>query len=293
VLSYLVTPSGVAHSGAINALISVVAISATTYLVLRIEQAQAATDEARAQLAHVSRVTTLGELTASIAHEVNQPLTAVVTNGNAGLRWLAASPPNHDEAGRALERIVKEANRASDIVGRIRNLARRAPAATVRFDLADTILATVALVQSQAQRHAIVLRTEIEADLPAIRGDHVQVQQVILNLLVNAIEALAHAQGPAREARIGARCTGSVIEVTIADSGKGFGAAGDRVFDAFYSTKPDGLGMGLAIARSIVESHGGTIWVGADPLGGALVGFSLPLPSGAAASPDDIDARST
>lgn len=204
IISYLLTRSGSPYSGGINGVISVVAIAATTYLVVKIESAQAAIFETRAQLAHVSRVTTLGELTASIAHEVNQPLTAVVANGNAGLRWLAATPPNYGEAGQALERIVREANRASDIVGRIRNLARRAPAATVWFDLGETILATVALVQNQAQQQSITLRTDIEVGLPSVRGDQIQLQQVILNLLVNAIESLAHEGSESRELRVSA-----------------------------------------------------------------------------------------
>lgn len=276
-VSYLLTRSGEIYSGAINGVISVVAIAATTYLVLKIEAARAAIDETRAQLAHVSRVTTLGELTASIAHEVNQPLTAVVTNGNAGLRWLAASPPDHGEAVRALERIVRDANHASEVVGRIRALAKRAPTPTIPFDLGSAVLATVDLVQDQMQQHSIRLRADFEPDLPAVHGDPVQVQQVILNLIVNAMESLAQTGAEARELRIELSSTPEGVIVTIADTGAGFGSAGERMFDAFYSTKPHGLGMGLAIARSIVEAHRGKISAQANRPHGAVVRFSLPL----------------
>ncbi|TFV38979.1 sensor histidine kinase [Bradyrhizobium niftali] len=279
IVSYLLTRSGSAYSGGINGVISLAAIAATTYLVLKIESAQAAIDETRAQLAHVSRVTTLGELTAAIAHEVNQPLTAVVASGNASLRWLAADPPDIEDANRAIERIVREATRASEIVGRIRDLAKRAPSATCWFDLAETISATMTLVQGQVKQHSIALRTAIETDLPLVRGDQVQLQQVILNLLVNAVEALADVGPGSRELRVSATQNGQGVVVTIADTGKGFGPDGERMFDAFTSTKPQGLGMGLAIARTLIEVHGGRIWTEANQPRGARVRFLLPLPA--------------
>lgn len=166
VVSLLLTRSGSPYSGSINGAISIAAIAATTYLVLKIESAQAATYAARAQLAHIARVTTLGELTASIAHEVNQPLTAVVTNGNAGLRWLAAAPPNIAEAKQVIGRIVNEAKRASEIIGRVRHLARRAPAAPDWFDINETVLATIPPVQNQLKADRILLQTELGTDCP-------------------------------------------------------------------------------------------------------------------------------
>lgn len=279
-ISLALTRTGTPYSGTINAFISIATIAATTYLVLRIDSAQTAIDETRTQLAHVGRVTTLGELTASIAHEVNQPLTAVVTNANAGMRWLAAAPPNIGEANRTLERIVRDANRASDIVGRIRNLAKRAPSVMDAVDLNDMVLATVALVQGQISRSGINLHTELGDGLPMVRGDHVQLQQIVLNLLVNAIESLSGSTEAARDIRLSTEMNRDAVAVAVQDNGSGFGRELDRLFDAFYTTKPGGLGMGLAIARSIVEAHGGRIWAEANQPHGASVTFTVPVVAG-------------
>jgi len=277
VVSLLLTRSGSPYSGSINGAISIAAIAATTYLVLKIESAQAATYAARAQLAHIARVTTLGELTASIAHEVNQPLTAVVTNGNAGLRWLAAAPPNIAEAKQVIGRIVNEAKRASEIIGRVRHLARRAPAAPDWFDINETVLATIPPVQNQLKADRILLQTELGTDLPAVHCDQVQLQQVLLNLLVNAIESLAKVGYECRELRLAtSRGRGGVV-VAVRDTGAGLGAELDQVFNAFYTTKPDGLGMGLSIARSIIEAHGGRIWAEVNAPRGATIQFLLPV----------------
>jgi signal transduction histidine kinase len=279
VVSYALTRSGEPLSGGINCLISLTAIAATTYLVLRIEAARVAVYEARAQLAHVARVTTLGELTASIAHEVNQPLTAVVTNGNAALRWLASVPPNAAEAIPAINRIVKEANRASQIIDRIRLLARRAPPAPSRFNVNDTVLATLPLIQNQIDRYGISLGTQLDTSLPNIRCDEIQLQQVLLNLLVNAVESLAKVEPGTRELRLRtARSVDNVI-VAVEDNGTGLSAELDRLFDAFYTTKSEGLGMGLAIARSIIEAHSGRIWAETRRPQGAIMQFSLPIPA--------------
>ena len=277
IASFLLTRSGAAFSGAINCLISIAAIAATTYLVLRIETARVAVYETRAQLAHVTRVTTLGELTASIAHEVNQPLTAVITNGNAALRWLGSSPPNSEEAATAIKRIVRDANRASQIVGRIRLLAKRSPPAPSWFSLNETVTATISLIQNQVRHHGISLSTQLDVGLPSVRCDEIQLQQVLLNLLVNAVESLAKVDAASRKLHLTtSRDPGGVV-VTVEDSGAGLGGNLDRLFDAFYTTKDDGLGMGLAIARSIIESHAGRIWAeGAKPQG-AIVRFFLPV----------------
>ncbi len=235
--------------------------------------------EARTELAHVNRVTTLGELAASIAHEVNQPIAAVVTNAGAGLRWLSARPPNIDEVRQALGRIVKDGERASEVLDRIRSLVKKAPLRQEKLDINDAILEVVALTRSEVQRNSILLHTELSSDLPSLPGDRVQVQQVLLNLIVNAIEAMSGAKTGRRQLTI--RSTAdqlSGVLVSVQDSGPGFDAQGiDRLFRAFYTTKAEGLGMGLAICRSIIEAHGGRLWATPNEGRGALFQFSLPV----------------
>jgi C4-dicarboxylate-specific signal transduction histidine kinase len=280
-LSFVLTRSGAPFSGLVNCLISICAIAATTYLVLEIDSARATIDETRAQLAHVGRVTTLGELTTSIAHEVNQPLAAIATNGEAALRWLGGDAPNLAEAGRALERIVREAHRASEIVGRIRGLARNARTEMRAFDLNETVAATLGLAQREIQRQGIAVHAELEPDLPRAHGDQVQLQQVILNLLFNAVEAIVRS-GHIGEIFVRTKREDNRIIVAVADtSADGLAVNFDRLFDAFYTTKPQGLGMGLAISRSIMEAHGGRIWADVNRPRGLIVQFALPLqPSG-------------
>jgi signal transduction histidine kinase len=212
---------------------------------------------------------------------VNQPLAAVVTNGNACSRWLAAEPPNLDEARLALERIVRDANRASQVVERVRGLARPGVPRRERIDLNDVVQEAIALTRSEVQQHRIALNSELADDLPLVLGDRVQLQQVLLNLMVNAIEALADADAPRL---LGLRTTGGPggVRVEVTDSGNGPDPrVADRLFEAFYTTKPGGMGMGLAISRSIIESHGGRIWATADG-GGTAVRFELPAGAEAA-----------
>src|ERR1700674_5606905 len=190
-LSDLLTAnSGVSEAGVINTAISLLAITTTTYLAIKIESEKAAAYEARSQLAHFARVTTLGELTASIAHEVNQPLAAAVINGNASMRWLAADPPNLDEARQAVARLVKDANRASDIIAQVRALTKSSPPEKAWLQINDIILATVVLLESEILQNQVSLQTELSSDAPLVQGDRVQLQQVILNLILNAIEAM-------------------------------------------------------------------------------------------------------
>lgn len=279
ILSYFLTLSGSPEAGLINCVISIAAIAATTYLVLKIDSARVAVYEARAELAHIARVTTLGELTASIAHEVNQPLAAVVTNANASLRWLAIQPADIVEARQALERIVGEAKRASEIVGRIRGLARKAPPKNDWFNLNETVLEIVALTLSEIRRNNVSLRTELQDELPSIFGDQIQLQQVILNLILNAIEAIAATTEGARELLLTTEINGSdCVSVAVHDTGVGLDPENlDRMLDAFYTTKPQGMGMGLAISRSIIEAHRGRIFATSNEPRGAIFRFVLPI----------------
>jgi signal transduction histidine kinase len=279
---FLTSDTASTEAGFINTGISLSAIMTTIYLGLKIESARTAAFEAQSQLAHVVRVTTLGELTASIAHEVNQPLAAVVINGNASLRWLADAPPNLDEARLAIGRIVKDANRASDVVARVRALTKRAPRDKDWVNINDIIIGTLDLTEREIAQGRIALQTRLTSDLPLVMGDSVQLQQVILNLVLNAIEAInSYAEGP-RELIVSTTKDGAnAVLVSVQDTGVGLRPETlDRVFDAFYTTKPEGMGMGLTISRSIVESHGGRIWATPVPAHGAAVSFTLPVDAG-------------
>jgi len=271
--------SGTTGIGVVNTAISLLAIATTTYLAVKIEAEKAAAYEARSQLAHVGRVTTLGELTASIAHEVNQPLAAAVINGNACMRWLAAEPPNLDEARQAIARLVKDANRASEIIAQVRALTKSSPPEKDWLGINEIILATVGLIDSEIMQNQVSLRTDLSDDVPLVQGDRVQLQQVILNLVLNAIEAMNRRAGGPRDLLISsAKNESKGVLVSVRDSGEGLAQDKlDRVFNAFYTTKPDGMGMGLAISRSIVEAHGGRIWATPNSPRGAVIQFILPV----------------
>jgi PAS domain S-box-containing protein len=233
----------------------------------------------QAELAHVNRVTTMGQLTASIAHEVNQPIAATVTNAEAALRWLRAQPPNLGEVRDSLGRIVEDGNRAGNVIGGIRALINKLPPRKDRFDLNEAILEMVVLTRSEVLKHGISLQTELAPGLPKVEGDRTQLQQVVLNLILNAIEAMGGIDGGTRDLRINTEreAAGGVL-VTVRDSGPGLEPADvEHVFKAFYTTKPTGMGMGLAICRSMVEAHGGRMWAGANEPRGAVFQFTLPL----------------
>jgi signal transduction histidine kinase len=226
----------------------------------------------------MARVSTMGELAASIAHEVNQPLTAVVANGNACVRWLAHDPPNLEEAHQALVRIVKEANRASEVVNRIRTFLKRSPPGKVLLDVNDLIRDTIALVSSEIIRSQMLLETDLAPNISPLLGDRVQLQQVILNLLMNAIDATsARSDGPREIVVSSQQQRSDQIVIAVRDSGIGIDAANlDELFNPFFTTKPGGMGMGLSISRSLVEGHGGRLWAIANDRGGATFQFSLP-----------------
>jgi PAS domain S-box-containing protein len=242
----------------------------------RAEEALRAT---QAELAHVNRVTTMGQLTASIAHEVNQPIAATVTNAEAALRWLRAQPPNLDEVRDSLARIVEDGKRAGNVIGGIRALINKLPPRKDRFDLNEAILEMVVLTRSEVLKHGISLQTELAPGLPKVVGDRTQLQQVVLNLIVNAIEAMGGIDGGTRELRISTeREAAAGVLVTVRDSGPGLDPADvEHLFKAFYTTKPTGMGMGLAICRSMVEAHGGRMCAGANEPRGAVFQFTLPL----------------
>ena len=242
-------------------------------------RAEEALHAMQAELAHANRVTTMGELSASIAHEVNQPIAATVTNAQAALRWLRAQPPDLDEVRASLSRIVEDGNRAGNVIGGIRAFINKVPPRKDRFDLNEAILEMIALTRSEMLKHGISLQTELAPGLPRVEGDRTQLQQVILNLVVNAIEAMGGIDEGTREFRINTeRAAAGGVLVTARDSGPGLDPENvERVFTAFYTTKPKGMGMGLAICRSMVEAHGGRMWASANEPRGAVFQFTLPL----------------
>jgi PAS domain S-box-containing protein len=243
------------------------------------KQAEEALRKTQGELAHIARVMTMGELTASIAHEVNQPLASVVNNASACVRWLAAQ--NLEEARQSALRVVADGHRAGDIISRIRGLAKNAPPHKDWLDLNATIRDVLALVRNEVQRHGVVLETHLAAEVPPILGDRVQLQQVLLNLVMNAIEALSSVEAGPRVLRVSS-AAGAATEVVIAvrDSGPGFEPQHlDRLFEAFYTTKAYGLGLGLAISRRIIEAHGGRLWATANVPQGAVVQFTVPIGS--------------
>jgi C4-dicarboxylate-specific signal transduction histidine kinase len=217
-------------------------------------------------------------LTASIAHEVNQPITAAVTNAEAGLRWLDAQPPNLEKARQALGQVVKDGNRAGDVIGRIRTLIKKERPRKNHLDINETVLDVIALIRSEVLRHGISLQTQLATNSPHVQGDRVQLQQVILNVILNAVEAMSGVDAGPRELliRVGEAESNGVL-VAVQDSGPGLDPQSmDRVFDPFCTTKPDGMGMGLAICRSIVEAHEGRMWATANRPRGAVFQFTLP-----------------
>src|ERR1700688_2076004 len=233
--------------------------------------------EAQMALAHANRVATMGQLTASITHEVNQPITAAVTYALAARRWLSAKPPNFREVDDALSLIVKEGNRAGEVVGRIRALIKKAPARRDAVAVNDAILEIIALTRTEAANNNVSVQTQLAEGLPHVQGDRVQLQQVLLNLIINAIEAMRDAGEEERELLISTRNGPDGVSVEVRDSGPGFTPADiDRVFEAFYTTKSDGLGLGLSICRSIIEAHNGRLWASPNVSRGASFQFGLP-----------------
>jgi PAS domain S-box-containing protein len=229
----------------------------------------------QADLAHTNRVSLLGELTASLAHEVNQPITATITNASASLRWLARDQPDLDEARTAIKRIEQEARRTAEIVARVRFFYKKgAPPRRESVDLNQVVSEMLVLVRHEANRHSVVMRTECAPERPVVRADRVQVQQVLMNLMLNGIEAMEEGPGVLT---IKTEAKDGHVLVAVSDDGVGLPANGlDRIFDSFFTTKADGTGMGLSISRSIIEAHGGRLWASDNEGGGATFHFTLP-----------------
>jgi C4-dicarboxylate-specific signal transduction histidine kinase len=242
--------------------------------------------DAQAKLAHVVRVTTLGELAASIAHEVNQPLAAVVANAEACLRWLDRGTPDLNAARRSVGWIIDDGNRASEVIRRVRALANKTEIEKVPLDVNEVVRETIPLVQRELISHQVLLRMELAPALPMILGDRVQLQQVIINLVMNGIEAMQSVTDRPRElvVRSGQDEPGQAL-ISVADCGVGIAAENvDRLFNPFFTTKSGGMGMGLSICRSIMEAHGGRLWATATVPHGSMFQFTLPVNAYSAAS---------
>jgi PAS domain S-box-containing protein len=243
------------------------------------KRAEAALQEAQDKLAHVTRAVAMGELAAAIAHEVNQPLTAIVTNANFSLRQLKGSTANLDELRTAIAEIVNDATRASAVISRIRGLLVKGSPRRTELDINDVIQDVLTLLRNELTRNRVSLRTDLASNLPRVPGDPVQLQQVLINLVVNAIEAMRTSTGRPRELRIRLEKQARGIVVQVQDSGPGIAPElADRIFEPFFTTKTEGIGMGLSISRSIIESHGGQLSLGSDSRG-ALFQFILPVDS--------------
>ena len=248
----------------------------------RVEQsrnrAEGALRQAQTDLARISRITTMGELTVSLAHEVNQPIAAAVTDANTCLRWLNRDHPDLEEARQAASRVVKDATRAAEIINRTRLLFKKATPQWESVDMNEIILEMVALMRSEAAQRSISIRTELAENLPPITGDHVQLQQVLMNLMVNGIDAMKDADGT-HELVINSQLEGNDhVLVSVSDTGVGLPVGQlDQIFNAFFTTKPNGTGMGLRISRSIIESHGGRLWAADHSPRGAHFHLTLPV----------------
>lgn len=278
-LSFHLTPFGEYRVGVINTCINIVMLVVTAYLVARTERARSALQEAQARLTLISRVTSLGELSASLAHEVNQPLAAIATSGHACLRWLDQDPPNLDKARQAAQRILDDARRAGSIVDRIRSLTRGERPDRHAFDLNAAILEIVALSRDKLSRHAITPLFGLGDGLPPALADRVQIQQVLMNLMLNAIEALQGQPLPNRQMHLDSSLEGGMLVFALADNGGGFpgGEDPDRLFEPFHTTKQRGMGLGLAISKTIIEANGGRIRAETNLAGGATFRFTLPV----------------
>jgi C4-dicarboxylate-specific signal transduction histidine kinase len=242
------------------------------------KRAEEALRQAAAELAHANRVATMGQLSASIAHEINQPVGATLINAGTAARWLARQPPNLEEARQSIDRIISDSNRAANIVSRIRDFSKKAVAHEGDLEINEAILEIMTLARAAVSDHGVLVKMQLSDGLPRILGDRVQLQQVILNLIMNAIEAMSEVSEGSRELLISASEaeSGSVL-VAVSDCGPGLPANSEHLFEAFYTTKASGLGMGLAICRSIVQNHGGRLWAKPNEPRGAVFCMMLPI----------------
>jgi signal transduction histidine kinase len=283
-LNYFFTPPlftlWVADPDDISALVaflttSLIVAGLTTQIQRLAEQKLAKT---RAELTHFARIATLGELTASIVHEVNQPLAGVVSSGNACQRWLASDPPNVERAAQSVERMIRDANRAHEVVERVRSMARKTPPQKAPVDVNEALSEVAALARGDIEGKRVVLRLQLAADLPIVQADRIQLQQVLLNLIVNAIESISSAADGPRELTVTTGQNGAgQVKFAVRDTGQGLNNETlPHIFDAFYTTKGEGMGMGLAVSRAIIEAHGGRLWAEPVEPRGALFQFTMP-----------------
>jgi signal transduction histidine kinase len=274
----VISSDGLFYIGTFNMAVSIVAIGLSGYLVLRGQISEAALLRSQADLAHVSRVTTMGELTASIAHEVNQPIAGVVTNAGACLRWLAAVPPQVEEARAAASRIVRDGTRAAEIISRIRQIFIKSDPQRRLTDINLLARETVDLLGKDTSRYSIAVRTELAAEVGPVMADPVQLQQVIVNLIVNSIDAMKDITGSRILIVKSWRPSKGGAALSVSDSGKGLPNDTEHLFKAFFTTKSHGTGMGLSISRSIIEAHQGVLSGKPNHSGGATFQFHLPPP---------------
>ena len=261
----------------------------------RLQDEQRRYHEIQLELAHASRIATIGQLSASIAHELNQPLTGIITNASTCLRMLAANPPNVDGARETARRTLRDGNRASEVITRLRALFSKQEPTIESVDLNEATREVLALSLSELQRNRVILRSELADDLPLVAGDRVQLQQVILNLLRNASDAMSGVEDRPRQLLIRTeRDDADWVRLNVKDAGVGFDPqAADRLFQAFYTTKDDGMGIGLSVSRSIIESHQGRLWAAPNDGPGATFSFSIPRASGAMTAASGVGAIPT
>jgi C4-dicarboxylate-specific signal transduction histidine kinase len=260
-------------------------------------RADDALSKLHSELVHMARVTTLGALTASIAHEVNQPLSGIITNASTSLLMLAGDPPNIEGAAESAQRTIRDANRATEVIARLRTLFKKTGAAYEPFDLNEATREVLALSLRELHRGKVEVQTELAEDLPAVVGDRVQLQQVVLNLVLNAAEAMSVVEDRTRRLVVRTeRAAGDRVTVVVRDSGPGFAPEqANRLFETFYTTKRDGMGIGLSISRSIIDRHQGQMWATCGDGPGATFGFSIPQVAvlGTAPKTDDPPTRTT
>jgi C4-dicarboxylate-specific signal transduction histidine kinase len=240
-------------------------------------RAEEALRQAKADLTHVTRVTTMGELTASLAHEIKQPIAAAVTDANTCLRWLGRDQPDVAEAREAASRIIKDATRAADIISRVRLLFEKGTPRQELVDVNEVIQEMIVLLRGEATAYSISVRTELAEDLPPVMGDRTQLQQVLMNLMMNSTDAMKNMDGTREITIQSQRAEDGQVLISVSDTGVGLPPEkAERIFDAFFTTKPHGTGMGLRISRSIIESHGGRLWAAPNSPRGARLAFTLP-----------------
>ena len=254
---------------------------ARNQLEIKVSERSAALMQTQAELARLSRVLSMGELTASIAHEISQPLTAVVSNGDACLQWLSATPPNLEKARQSTEKIIQDGTRAGTVVSRIRALFKKEEPIKNWVGINEIIRELVEFLRHEASSRHIVIRTQLDLSMPLLEADRVQLQQVVMNLVMNAMDALTEAPAAQKEIVIRTQTKDeNEILIAVEDCGSGLNPQNiDKIFDPFFTTKPNSIGVGLSISRSIIESHDGRLWATPNPRGGAIFQFTLPIPT--------------